>query len=84
MFGVTPSLTRKHPTTAWAKGSRLHEGKRQNFVELVHMKSNPNKSYQGQQVTILNGNFKGYLGRIISSGSDEKVSVEINATMRKE
>ena len=84
MSGVTPLLTKKHPTKAWVEGSRLQEGKHQNFVKLVCMKSNPNKNYQGQQVIILNSNFKGYLGRIILSGSGEMVFVEINATMQKE
>jgi len=84
MSGVTPSLTKKHSTKAWVEGSHLQEGKRQHFVELVCMKSDPNKSYQSQQVLILNGNFKGYLGRIISSSSGETVLVEFNATMRKE
>lgn len=82
-MGVPANNINDKPTTAWLEVNRELNGESLRSLELVNMKYDPNRSYQGREVMVVNGNFKGYLGRITSTCADDTVVVEINATMRK-
>jgi transcription antitermination factor NusG len=82
-LAVPANITNKTSTAAWVQVNREVNGESLCSLELVNMKFDPNRSYQGQEVMIVNGNFKGYLGRITSTTTNETVLVEISATMQK-
>lgn len=83
MSGVPANIINEKATTAWIRINRELNGESRHSFEVVNMKYDPNRSYQGRQVMVVNGNFKGYLGRITSTNADDTVLVEISATMRK-
>ena len=83
MLGIPANIINDKPTTAWVQVNHGPNGESAPSLELVNMKYDPNRSYQGREVMVVNGNFKGYLARITSTCADDTVIVEINATMRK-
>ena len=83
MMGILANNINDKLTTAWLEVNRELNGESLHSLELVNMKYDPNRSYQGREVMVVNGNFKGYLGHIMSTCADDTVVVEINATMRK-
>jgi len=83
MLGVPDNIINEKPTTAWIQVNHELNGESLHSFKLVNMKYNPNQNYQGQQVMVINGNFKGYLGRITSTNADDTVLIEISATMQK-
>ena len=82
-LAVPANITKENPKTAWVQVHRQLNGESLCSLEPVNMKFDPNRSYQGQEVMVTHGNFKGYLGRITSTTMDETVLIEINATLRK-
>lgn len=83
MFCVPANNSNKRPTTSWVQLNGGLNGESLSSLELINMKYDPNRSYQGREVVVINGNFKGYLGRITSTCADDGVIVELSATMRK-
>ncbi|EDQ99503.1 uncharacterized protein LACBIDRAFT_316477 [Laccaria bicolor S238N-H82] len=81
MFCVPSNISNKRPTTSWVQLNSGLNGESLRSLDLINMKYDPNWSYQGREVMVINGNFKGYLGHITSTCVDDDVIVELSATM---
>lgn len=46
----------------------------------VRINENPNRRYEGKEVSVIFGNFKGYYGRIKSTTPQGTAHVELDAT----
>jgi len=84
MTCVVPPPSESMPKLVWKEYEVVESGVHKWVGELIRLRHNPNWWLEGKHIIVLRNNFKGYIGRIVTTSLDATAVIELEANLRKE